>query len=182
MSFTYVSRWGDRQRTGKSIGERFMDNVKKSIEGCWEWTGGIRGPSGYGSICVTKRFAGTKTERSVGAHRLSYEMHVDDIPPGLFVCHKCDNPKCVRPGHLFLGTNQENQEDAARKGRSNMGVRHHFAKLDPDKVRDIRRRHAAGETKAALARAFGVHKKTMKAVVERTKWRFVHDEVICGRT
>ncbi len=87
---------------------RFWQKVEKNPEGCWSWTATIdRG--GYGSI-------GTPTGLEY-AHRLSWIIHNGPIPNGLFVLHHCDNPPCVRPDHLFLGTHQDNQDDRLRKGR-----------------------------------------------------------------
>ncbi len=79
--------------------------------GCWEWSKGLT--HGYG---VTFR---NKIEYSRRAHRLSYKIFVGPVPKGLLVCHHCDNPKCVNPKHLFIGTNMDNTTDKMRKGRWN---------------------------------------------------------------
>ena len=88
--------------------ERFWSKVKKT-EGCWLWMG-ARDPDGYGSFRVGSR--GTH------AHRIAYALKVGHIPPGLSVLHRCDNPPCVRPDHLFLGTQLDNVNDMAKKGRA----------------------------------------------------------------
>ena len=77
--------------------------------GCWEWQKALRGNSGYGTLKIKGKM--------VGAHRYSYELFKSLIPPGLLVCHTCDNPKCVNPEHLFLGSNSDNMKDAFSKGR-----------------------------------------------------------------
>src|SRR5689334_5069110 len=81
-----------------------------AVTGCWEWTGYIH-PSGYGVIGIWEE------GRSVRAHRFSYSNFVGPIPPGMLVCHECDNRKCVNPDHLFLGDGKVNIQDCVRKGR-----------------------------------------------------------------
>ena len=87
----------------------FLEKVKKSKNGgCWEWQA-CKCSLGYGNF-----WNGTKL---VSAHRFSYEIYVGNIPEGLFVCHTCDNPGCVNPAHLFLGTQQDNVQDMYNKNR-----------------------------------------------------------------
>jgi len=93
---------------------RFWAKVVKS-DGCWEWQGYRK--KGYGHFGVHPRHI-------VEAHRFSWQLANGPIPEGLFVCHHCDNPPCVRPDHLFLGTNTDNLRDASRKLRLIGGDRH----------------------------------------------------------
>jgi hypothetical protein len=79
---------------------------------CWEWTGKARHPFGYGVFGLGTRQAGT-----MQAHRFSYQLYVGPIPDGMCVLHKCDNPPCVNPDHLFLGTRADNNHDMIAKGR-----------------------------------------------------------------
>lgn len=109
-------------RNHRTEEQRFWSRVQKT-EGCWNWTGAL----------VAGRYGNStwKNKPSL-AHRASWEMHHGDIPEGLNVCHHCDNGKCVRPDHLFLGTQKDNVQDMIKKGR------HHTRILSKDQVREIR--------------------------------------------
>lgn len=159
------------------ISVRFWSKVDMSGE-CWNWTGHTNN-MGYGMLWTTAR--------KQLAHRISWEMHNGSIPDGLYVCHRCDNPLCVRPAHLFLGTPADNSRDMAHKGRSALvdrdgihrhpehrprGENHYIAKLNWDQVRDIRRRFASGEQSCTeLGNEYGVSRACIRAVVSRKTWR-----------
>jgi hypothetical protein len=156
----------------RSLAGRFWAKARKSADpdGCWAWTA-ARNPLGYGEFRA-------KTDRRAGmdlAHRVAYELTYGPIPLGMQVCHRCDNPSCVRPDHLFLGSNADNVADRQAKGRSGSarGAQNPNAKLDIERVAEIRRRHAAGETTVALGAEFGVTATLIGLIARRKVWRHV---------
>lgn len=138
--------------------------------GCWVWIGAIS--AGYGQFRLGS--LRDRTRRTEKAHRLAYERFVGPIPTGLHVCHRCDDPRCVNPEHLFLGTNADNVADRVAKGRSrsvgNRGERSPTAKLNLGAVAEIRRRVAAGTRQATIAREFGLSPQAISDVVNRRSW------------
>lgn len=120
---------------------------------------------------------GGKYAGTVLTHRLSWRLHHGIEASDLKVLHRCDNPPCLRPDHLFLGTIADNNADMVAKGRCGVatenrvrGVRHHCARLTGELVLEARRRNADGETGAFLAREMGVSKSSMHAVLTRVTW------------
>lgn len=136
---------------------RFWRKVDKGAD-CWLWTASEKS-TGYGAFTLRKR--------SVAAHRASWELHFGEIPVGIQVLHRCDNPKCVRPEHLFLGTQRENMWDASRKGHIVQ------AKLTVEKVIELRAAAKAGVSLAELARRYGVTDRTIAFAINRATWAHV---------
>lgn len=134
--------------------------------------------SGYGQM-----YAGRRDGKQIicKAHRFSWIAHNHrTIPKGMSVCHTCDNPACINPDHLFVGSHLENMNDCKKKGRFNIldgslcrGTENVNAKLDGDKVAEIRRRRANGEKGINLAREFEVTPQCISYVVNGQTWR--HD-------
>ena len=159
--------------TPKTIAN-FWSHVYKAPDGCWEWQG-WKNSKGYGRI----RFAGNRTHF---AHRFSWLIHYGSLPlPEFCILHHCDNPSCVNPSHLWVGTKGENVADMVTKGRwgrgglraanTPRGERHGQAKLTETDVREIRRRRAAGEEWTQLGRAFGVSRTTAASAGRGHTWR-----------
>lgn len=115
-----------------------------------------------------------------GAHRISWKLHGGTIPNGMLVCHRCDVPACVRPDHLFVGTQSDNLRDAFRKGRLPHlgkyrcpGEKNGFSKLTEADVRLIRKMASVGMNYGIIARHFGVDRTNIGYVVRRCTWRHV---------
>ena len=167
-------------KKARPVKDRFFEKVKKSPS-CWEWVG-PKNNKGYGTMTVGSRTDGTRSYKFV--HRISWELHNGPIPEhdsthGTCVCHKCDNPSCVNPDHLFLGTHSDNMADMAVKGRASkeptyIGENHPIAKLDDSKVRQIRKYHSAGAcTQLWLAQVYGVSNRTIANVANNEYWKHV---------
>jgi hypothetical protein len=152
------------------ITKRFWPKVDQSGE-CWLWTG-KRTHDGYGQIRV-----GSADESHAMAHRVAYEIENGEIPAGMLVLHRCDNPSCVRPSHLFLGTCSDNVQDAISKHRMAVGAANPRAKLRDLDVVVIRHRYRfdRGVRRAAtlklLAQQFRVSKDSIWDIVSGRTWK-----------
>lgn len=150
---------------GLSLRERLENYTHRADgeDGCWVWTG-CRSSSGYGALNVAGRMVAT--------HRLAWEMANGAIPSGLFICHSCDNPSCINPAHLFLGTHIQNMADCKSKKRTMRGERHHQAKLSISVVREIRLGN--GPLRFDAVR-FGVSESTITRIRHGKLWGHLHD-------
>lgn len=149
--------------------ERFWSQVdRRSDDECWEWRGKLtRGGRGYGYL----HFAGVRHIAS----RLAYELENGVIPKGLHVLHKCDNPPCCNPKHLFVGTQADNVRDMVEKKRNGVvcGEDNGQHKLTAEQVLDIRRGLLDGVPGRQLARAYGVSPRTIRFIKRNETWKDV---------
>lgn len=149
-------------------GARLWPRLDHKENGCWEWAGSVN-EHGYGGLRVNSRL--------IKAHRFAWELTYGPIPEGMAVCHKCDNPPCCNPDHLFLGSQRENAADKLAKGRHQdqsgenshpTGESHPASKLAWSDVRAIR---DSTESISALSRQFGVTRSSIRNIKEGRTWK-----------
>ena len=154
---------------------RFWDKVSKGApDECWEWVG-ARDPNGYGFLYGGKLYG---NKRWVKAHRLSWEIHNTPAPEGKHVLHTCDNPPCVNPAHLYVGSQKENNHDRAvrKRGRENRpenhGELHANAKLTEADVRaiivELQRRPRRSQS--SIAEQFGIKQPQVSRIIRHEAW------------
>jgi hypothetical protein len=145
--------------------QKFWSSVLKT-DTCWLWTR-YRDPAGYGQLHLTKK-------KHILAHRHAWELsHRRKIPKGMMILHHCDNPPCVNPAHLYLGTQMDNMADKMRRGRHRptRGERDGMAKLNEEQIREIRLAYAAGGvTQEVLAQYFGISQTQISDIIARKRW------------
>lgn len=167
-----------------TVKSRFFKHINKDNKnGCWEWIGSKTKRGNYGQFSLNGK--------PVRAHRLSFEFENGPIPEGMFICHKCDNPACVNPDHLFLGTQKENMADCVLKGRNSPpphsigefhplklhperaahGEKHGCAKLTLVDVNDICEKARNGSTRQELADEYHVDKSSIYRIVHGKTWK-----------
>jgi len=154
------SRTPTRRKTPE---ERFWAKVDRSGE-CWLWQASLS-HRGYGAT----RHSG----RTINAHRLAWIFTHGTVPEGLSVLHRCDNRRCCNPAHLFLGTPKDNTQDAIRKGRLCCGEAINFAKLTPEKVRQMRELHRSGVNASEVGRRFAVTPSVALRAIKGQTWKSV---------
>lgn len=147
--------------------DRFWAYVDKSGD-CWEWHAS-KNPRGYGQFSATV----DGRLRNMRAHRLAYIWAGNDLKDDDLLCHTCDNPSCVNPDHLFVGTHQDNMADKTAKDRQAKGEGIAASILTEPQVHEIRRRFASGESGPTIADDFGVSKQCVYAIAKRKTWRHI---------
>lgn len=149
----------------------FWARVEKT-DGCWNWTKccwKIKGKDTYGCVSLPAYCA---PRRLFQAHRISWIITNGRLQDkGMFVCHSCDNMRCVRPDHLHLGSPADNLREAAERNRMPKGEENGNVVLTAEKVREIRRRAATGERRDLLAVEFGISYSTIFQILKRTTWK-----------
>lgn len=155
-----------------TLHERFWSKVNKDGE-CWVWLGARMGSPN------NRRGAIYAHSKLCAAHRISWELVNGEIPDGMVICHTCDNTLCVRPDHLFIGTQKDNIHDMIRKGRraracalrGAKGEAHRWAKLDNVAVMDVVNSALSGESKKSIARRYSVDPNAIRLILRGATWR-----------
>lgn len=154
--------------TPNAIGRFFSFlNVLSSNE-CWEWKGNRR--AGYGGFRVKAGTGGI-----VGAHRIAYFLFKGDLLENHFICHRCDNPACANPNHLFQATPQENSTDMVIKGRNvlTLGTINGMAKLTDADIKEIRSLAKQGITQTAIAKRFAIDQSQVSRIINKRHWSHI---------
>lgn len=166
-----MAKYGPRPKPPE---ERFWKHVTPGEpDECWEWQGACS--NGYGFL------SGVPPRKWVKAHRVSWKIHNGPIPEGRHVLHTCDNPPCVNPAHLYVGTNADNVHDRAvrKRGREhrteNRGEDHPMSKFTEAEVRAIRAALRTGRTQAEVGRMFGVSQPNVSKIGLRQIWAHLDD-------
>ncbi len=154
-------RYERRKKPRPTPEQRFWPKVDKTgNKGCWQWTSTLD-YTGYG------RFHVSPQQRGAMAHRYSYELHYGSIPEGFDCLHKCDNPACVNPDHLFLGTHQDNMTDMVKKGRV-------AKKLTKQDVLNIRQLYTSRKWRQKeIAKRYNVHQSHISYIVNYKYWKHI---------
>lgn len=172
------------KKTGTFLKESLEDKFKTKYQikenGCWEWTSHLFS-NGYGCI---NEYENKKT-KCLLAHRVSYSLFNGEIPPNMVVMHTCDNPKCVNPKHLVIGTQKENIHDMINKGRKSIsphyGENNGSSKLTEEKVKSILKlRYENKEKVSNIANVFSVSKALIEKIISGRLWTQTTRPILAG--
>lgn len=155
------SRYPAFKTMKESLEAKFMKGKNNE---CWNWTHATSN-HGYGSFTFNgKRYI---------ASRLAYEIYIGPIEKGHHICHKCDNPKCVNPSHLFSGTIKENMSDMVKKNRSAKGQNHSQSKLNDRQVKIIKKLIKQNRKNIEIAAKFNINRRTVNHIKSETRWSHI---------
>ena len=159
------------------LADRFWEKVAflgAGTDDCWEWQGAKRKRNGYGAINE-----GGPRSRTLQAHRVAWEFAYGAIPVGMCVLHRCDNPSCVNPRHLFLGTKLDNSHDMMNKDRAVYvrGERHGVSKLIEQEIHEIRHMRSRGISQRVTAKKYGIDHSNVSLIETGKTWGWLKEEV-----
>ena len=147
--------------------QRILDRVEGDLheDRCWLTTG-HHDKDGYSKVWIQPTY--------VSSHRVMWEVfNGEPLPSGLVIRHKCDNPSCVNPHHLEIGTQRQNQQDKVDRGNSLKGSKHHNSKLNELQVREIKRRINDGERLCDICEDYGVSRDTISKIKRGINWGWI---------
>ncbi len=162
MKLTRGQKIAIGKRGGRTFEENFWTFVEKKDNGCWEWKGATV-VGGYGTL--------TFNNKNYRAHRISFDMVNGEIARGLLVLHKCDNPPCVNPSHLSIGTNDDNMKDAAIKNRMSFGEHRWNSKLKASDIPKIKKLKGSGMSQSRIAKLFNIDQAVISRIMNGKVWR-----------
>lgn len=163
--------------TSPTVFERFLSKIDMSggVGACWPWTAGRNG-DGYGRFSVPQPGGG---RRYVAATRVMIAaLQGSEVPQTLVVRHTCDNPPCVNPAHLLVGTHLDNAHDMVERDRQARGEQHPKTSITETDVKDIRRRALNGESYSAIGRDLGLNVNTVLGIAKGRTWKHVSGEIV----
>lgn len=140
-------------------------SVGRGLDACWRWDASVVQGKGYGQFKLDGKM--------LHAHRLAYELIHGPIPGAMHVCHRCDNPSCVNPDHLFVGSAMDNVRDCMEKGRRRRGAwgeASNFAKITAEQVLDIREMARQSFPQWVIAEKHGISRPAVSVIVNRKTW------------
>lgn len=162
----------DKERTKEIL----LSHIHIEKNGCWNWTAS-KNKQGYGNIGIGSRKDGSR--KTAKAHRVAFYIFNNVDPDGFDVCHKCDNPSCINPEHLFLGTEKDNMQDMYKKGRQPRipSHKHGSAKLTIEQVLEAKRLRKQGVSYYSMAKNLGVYRETIRAAVVGKTWKNIYEYI-----
>jgi HNH endonuclease len=151
-----------------SVKDRFYSNIHfEPNSGCWLWAGALHGAFGYGAFKI-----GNRQSKVDKAHRVSYELHKGPIPKGLVIRHVCDNPACVNPNHLEIGTVKQNAQDMVRRQRHMFGEKHYQAKATEALVKEMRGCTSRSDG-IRIGTNYGISRQSANDIMSKRTWKHV---------